>query len=133
MIQYMLDTNICIYIIKQKPQKVFDYFNNLKVGQVCISAITFSEMQFGIANSSMPEKNQEALNQFLAPIDILDYPAEASPIYGELRAKLKACGKLIGSHDMLIAAHALCQSLVLVTNNTQEFSRVAGLQYENWA
>ena len=133
MIQYMLDTNICIYIIKQKPQKVFDRFNTLKVGQVCISAITFSEMQFGISHSSLPEKNQKALNKFLAPVEILDYPAEASPIYGELRTKLQASGELIGPHDMLIAAHAMSQNLVLVTNNTKEFSRLAGLKYENWA
>lgn len=90
-------------------------------------------MQFDISNSSKPEQNQEALNKFLAPIEILDYPAEASPTYGELRATLKASGKIIGANDMLLAAHAISQSLILVTNNTKEFSRVSGLKYENWA
>ena len=130
--QYMLDTNICIYIIKQQPPKVFKKFQSLQIGQVCISAITFSEMQYGISNSSRPEKNQAALDAFLAPINILDYPANAAKTYGNIRAELKSKGQLIGANDLLIAAHALCSNLILVTNNEKEFNRVDGLNIENW-
>lgn len=132
MMQYMLDTNICIYIIKKQPANVFQKFESLTVGQVCISAIAFSELQFGISNSSAPEHNQSVLNEFLGPIEILEYPSIAAPVYGQIRASLKKKGCMIGANDMLISAHALSQSITLVTNNTKEFQRVDGLKVENW-
>ena len=130
--QYMLDTNICIYIIKQQPPKVFRKFQALNIGQVSISAITYSEMQYGISNSSQPDRNQTALNAFLAPIHILDYPSDASPVYGKIRTDLKRKGQIIGANDLLIATHALSLGVTLVTNNVKEFKRIKKLHIENW-
>ena len=130
--RFLLDTNICIYIIKKSPLAVFAKFQKLRVGQICISAITLSEMQYGISNSSKPQKNQTALDSFLAPINVLDYPANASETYGNIRTDLKTKGQLIGANDLLIAAHAKSQNLILVTNNVKEFNRVDGLHLENW-
>jgi tRNA(fMet)-specific endonuclease VapC len=132
MIRYMLDTNICIYLIKRKPVKVFNRFSKLKVGQICISVITHSELEFGVSNSFHVEQNREALSEFLAPIDILDYPSGASAYYGALRADLKRKGTPIGANDMLIAAHAIHSGLVLVSNNVKEFRRIKNLAVENW-
>ncbi len=130
--RYLLDTNICIYIIKRSPDNVYDRLMPLRVGDVGVSAITFCELQFGVSNSAKPEKNQLALAEFLGPIDILDFPAGASRIYGTIRAHLQRAGTPIGNYDLLIAAHALYQGLTLVTNNTKEFNRVPDLIVENW-
>lgn len=132
MINYILDTNICIYIIKKKPEKVFDRFKELSLGAVGISSITLAEMQYGIGKSTKPKKNQEALDQFLLPLDILDFNALAAIEYGKIRSRLEKEGTLIGSLDMLIAAHAKSAGAVLVTNNTKEFKRVTDLKIENW-
>ena len=133
MTKYILDTNICIYIIKKKPVKVFNKFKELTPGTVCISSITLAEMQYGIGKSSKPVRNQDALNQFLLPLDILDFNALAAIEYGNIRSTLEREGTPIGSLDMLIAAHAKSIGAVLVTNNTKEFNRVADLRIENWA
>ncbi|MFO1522477.1 MAG: type II toxin-antitoxin system VapC family toxin [Kiritimatiellia bacterium] len=130
--RYLLDTNTCIYIIKRSPARVFYRFRLLKVGDVGISAITFCELQFGVANSAHPEQNQLALTEFLAPLEVLDFPAGAAPLYGKIRTRLQRAGTPIVNYDLLIAAHALQQGLVLVTNNTKEFKRVPGLRMENW-
>ena len=132
MIEYILDTNICIYIIKKKPEIVFDKFRSLSPGKVAISAITLAEMQYGIEKSSKPIKNQEALLQFLLPLEILEFDAKASIEYGKIRSSLEKQGIPIGSIDMFIAAHAKSAGAVLVTNNTKEFSRVKDLKLENW-
>jgi len=134
MASYFLDTNICIYIIKRAPVKVFRRLKKHHVGDIAISAITHSELQFGISKSHPDnrEANQSLLNQFLAPIEILDYPKEASSLYGEIRAHLEHKGKTIGNLDLLIAAHALHHQATLVTNNMKEFSRVPDLEIENW-
>ena len=130
--KYLLDTNICIYIIKKKPEETFARFRKLKVGDVGISAITYSELAYGVANSSQPEKNTLALNEFLGPLEIVDFHAEVAPTYGLLRTHLKRKGKPIGPLDFLIAAHALHLGSILVTNNTKEFSRIPNLRIENW-
>lgn len=132
MIKYILDTNICIYIIKRKPEEVFDKFKTLSLGSVGISSITLSELQFGISKSSKPIQNQEALNQFLLPLEILEYDYAAAMEYGAVRADLEKKGTPIGSLDMLIAAHAKSVGGVLVTNNEREFKKVPGLNVENW-
>jgi len=134
MASYFLDTNICIYIIKKSPVKVFKRLQKHRVGDIAISAITHSELQFGISKShpDYREANQSLLNQFLAPIEILDYPKEASHLYGEIRAYLERKGKTIGNLDLLIAAHALHHRATLVTNNVKEFSRIPDLKIENW-
>ncbi len=130
--RYLLDTNICIYIIKQSPPSVFKRFRTLKVGEVGISAITYYELQFGISKSLRPKENQLALTEFLAPLEVLDLPAAAAQIFGELRAFLQKQGTPIGNYDLLIATHALHLGLTLITNNTHEFERVPGLKVENW-
>ena len=130
--RYILDTNTCIYIIKRSPPEVFARFKNLRIGDVGISAITFCELQFGVSKSSSREKNQTALNEFLAPIEVLDFPAEAAVHFGDVRAGLETKGTPIGNFDLLIAVHALHSGATLVTNNVREFTRVPGLKIENW-
>ena len=130
--RYLLDTNTCIYVIKRSPPQVYKRLRKLSIGDVGISAITFCELQFGVTNSSKPEKNQLALTEFLAPLEVLDFPSAAAVTFGEVRLRLKRAGTPIGSYDLLIAAHALEQGLTLVTNNLKEFKRVPGLELENW-
>lgn len=131
--KYMLDTNICIYIIKQKPALVIDTFKKLEVGDVCISAITLAEMEYGVAKSQHKEKNKAALAAFLVPLEILSFSDKAAMFYGELRVNLERKGQLIGPYDLLIASQALATGLTLVTNNMSEFQRIPGLLVENWA
>jgi len=130
--EYLLDTNICIYIIKKKPAEVFERFKNLTISDVGISSITLAELQYGIEKSSNSEKNREALQKFLTPIEILDYGYEATVEYGKIRAELEKKGVPIGPLDMLIASHAKSLDVILVTNNVREFERIAGLRIENW-
>ena len=129
---FMLDTNICIYIIKQKPPDVIERFYQTEISQIGISSITLSELLYGVAKSSKPEQNQIALTQFIAPLDIVSYDDEAAQYYGELRAHLEKQGRPIGSLDMLIAAHALSIDCTLITNNEREFIRVPHLKIDNW-
>ena len=130
--KYLLDTNICIYIIKKKPDEVFEKFKNLTIGDVGISAITLAELQYGIEKSSNSEKNRAALEKFLTPIEIIDYDCEATVEYGEIRTELEKKGVPIGPLDMLIASHAKSLDVILVTNNVREFERISGLRIENW-
>jgi tRNA(fMet)-specific endonuclease VapC len=130
--RYLLDTNICIYIINRAPEQVYQRFKNLHVGDIGISCITFCELQFGVTKSTQPERNQRALTEFLGPIDVLDFPAGAAPVYGQIRTALQQSGTPIGNYDLLIAAHALHADLILVTNNTKEFKRINNLRIENW-
>ena len=129
---YMLDTNICIYIIKRKPPHVLDRFKKTEISQITISSITLSELLYGVSKSFRPEQNLMALTQFVAPIEILPYGGEAAQYYGNLRAHLEKQGAPIGSLDMLIAAHALSISGTLITNNEKAFNRVPSLHIENW-
>ncbi len=131
--KYMLDTNICIYIIKKKPLKVLQFFNTLDMGEVCISSITLAELQYGVEKSEHHEKNRIALIGFLNPLDILQFTDTAAIVYGKIRAELEKKGQIIGAYDLLIAAHAISQNLTLVTNNIQEFCRIPNLALENWA
>lgn len=129
---YILDTNICIYLIKKKPPEVIEKFKTLTPGSVGISSITLAELEYGVMKSSMQEKNQQALFDFLLPLDIYDFNENAALAYGMIRADLERTGATIGSLDLLIAAHAKAINQVLVTNNIREFSRVKGLMIENW-
>lgn len=128
----MLDTNICIYIIKNKPTKVRERLQEFHVGDILLSSITVSELYYGAYKSRHQEKNLLALEHFLKPFDIVDYSAKASIKYGKLRSDLESQGKVIGGLDMLIASHALSLDVRLVTNNTKEFMRVDGLELDNW-
>lgn len=131
--RFLLDTNICIYCIKQKPRPVLDRFRKLPVSAVGVSAITVAELEFGVANSSDPARNRAALLAFLAPLDIAAFDDRAAEEYGRVRAHLQSRGTPIGPLDTLIAGHALSLGVTLVTNNEREFSRVPGLNVENWA
>ncbi|SFK35794.1 tRNA(fMet)-specific endonuclease VapC [Desulfomicrobium apsheronum] len=132
MITYLLDTNICIYVIKRSPTQVLERFRKADVSSIGISSITFSELMYGAAKSSRPEQNRIALTQFVAPLEIMPYDDSAAGRYGDLRACLERQGTPIGSLDMLIAAHALALDCVLVSNNLKEFVRVPHLRMENW-
>lgn len=130
---YMLDTNICIYIIKQKPKQVIEKLKKLHNANLCISSITYSELLYGVENSLNVPKNLLALTMFLSNVEILPYDENASIDYGLIRAELEKKGEPIGPFDMLIAAHAKSLRITLVTNNEREFRRVKGLNIENWA
>ncbi|MDD5372026.1 MAG: type II toxin-antitoxin system VapC family toxin [Sulfurimonas sp.] len=128
----MLDTNICIYIIKNKPQNVREKLKEFDVGDLVLSSITVSELYYGVYKSEYMEKNLLALEHFLKPFDILEYDIKASAAYGKIRADLEKRGQIIGGLDMMIAAHALSCNMTLVTNNTKEFKRVKELRIDNW-
>jgi tRNA(fMet)-specific endonuclease VapC len=129
----MLDTNICIYIIKQRPERVLQRFLEYQVGEIGISSITLSELRYGVAKSRYKEKNADALEQFVVSLDVASYDEEAALVYGDIRATLEKAGTPIGSMDLLIAAHAVSLGVTLVTNNTREFSRVQALTLLDWA
>ncbi|MDR2093808.1 MAG: type II toxin-antitoxin system VapC family toxin [Azoarcus sp.] len=131
-LRYLLDTNICIYIINRKPAEVFRHFEGLPVGEVGISSITGAELAYGVEKSGSA-RNRQALEKFLAPLEIVAFDAEAMNQYGRLRVRLEKQGTPIGPLDMLIAAHAMALGSVLVTNNLREFGRIPGLTLENWA
>lgn len=131
--KYLLDTNICIYIIKRKPLEVLQKFNTCHLGEIGVSSITVAELQYGVQKSLHPAQNHDALEQFLIPLAIADFDEQAALIYGRIRAILEAQGTPIGSLDLLIAAQALSLDLTLVTNNTREFFRIPDLRVANWA
>lgn len=132
MIKYLLDTNICIYLIRRRPEIVLKRIQGLQVSDLGISSITLSELEYGVAKSRKQEQNKLALTEFLTPIEIMPFDDMAAKHYGELRAYLERCGTPIGSLDTLIAAHAVSLQSTLVTNNESEFRRVPGLKIENW-
>ena len=129
--KYMLDTNMCIYAQKNIPQVIEKMKNNFQYG-VAISSITLAELEFGVQASANVEKNTIALYKFLSIVEILDFDSSAATEDGKIRADLKKKGTPIGNMDMLIAAHAKSENLIVVTHNTREFERVEGLQLEDW-
>ncbi|WP_072620097.1 type II toxin-antitoxin system tRNA(fMet)-specific endonuclease VapC [Spirulina major] len=130
--KYLLDTNICSYIINNKPPQVTQHFQQCSFGDIGISSITVAELNYGIAKSKQRDRNRFALEQFLAPLTILPFERAASDRYGELRQYLEHIGQPIGPMDMLIAAHALSLDAIIITNNVREFQRVPDLVVENW-
>ena len=131
---YMLDTNICIYVISKNHRNgraIRNIAGHIGI-DLCISSVTLSELEFGICKSSAPDKNRKALYQFLSSVPIVDYDSEAAIEYGDIRATLEKRGTPIGPLDTMIAAHARSKGYVLVTNNTREFLRVDGLIVEDW-
>lgn len=132
MIKVMLDTNICIYIIKRRPQPVLHRFSSFQVGEIGISTITLAELEYGAARSAQPKENREALQAFISPLDVAAFDRRATEAYGRIRATLEKRGRPIGAMDVLIAAHAVSLDVGLVTNNEREFKRVPGLRVENW-
>ena len=128
----MLDINICIYVIKHKPETVFQKLQNINPEDVCISSVTYAELVHGVEKSAAVEKNRLALSMLLANMEILDFDVDAADCYGKIRAALEKKGTPIGPLDMMIAAHAQSLGYTVVTNNVKEFSRVSALQIENW-
>ena len=130
--KYMLDTNICIYAIKKKPESVLERLHKELKSGICISVVTLAELQLGVEKSQFPERNTAALAQFLVPLNVLAFDDFAAVEYGKICADLQRKGTPIGTMDMLIAAHAKTAGMTLVTNNTREFERVPDLALENW-
>ncbi len=128
----LLDTNICIYLIKKQSPSIVEKLKSVPMDSLGISSITLAELEFGIAKSKFQEKNQQALQNFLLPFVIYPFDDLAAMEYGNLRYYLEKKGKTIGSLDLLIAAHALSLKSTLITNNVKEFKRVPKLLIENW-
>ena len=130
--KFLIDTNICIYIMNERPPEVINKFKRLDPGMIGISSITVSELQYGISKSKYKKQNLKRLEEFLVPFDILPYDEMASKFYGDIRSNLEARGLIIGPLDLLIAAHALSRDLILVTNKKKEFKRIKSLKIDNW-
>lgn len=128
---YMLDTNICIYIMKKKPLSVFRKLKTLKKEDIVISSITLAELNYGVEKSEST-KNLHSLIDFIAPFDVIPFTSKSAETYGVIRSALEKAGIPIGAMDLLIAAHALSERCVMVTNNERGFSRVESLTVENW-
>jgi tRNA(fMet)-specific endonuclease VapC len=128
----MLDTNICVDIIRERPQPVLNRFKTHAIGDIGISVVTLAELEYGVSASRRPAKNREALDLFLLPLELVAFDRRATAAYGRLRAALEKKGQMIGSMDLLIAAHAVSLDVRLVTHNAREFGRVPGLKIEDW-
>jgi tRNA(fMet)-specific endonuclease VapC len=131
MLQYMLDTNICVYVLKNRPEQLREKFNRL-AGQLCISTISLAELLYGVEKSSRPNENRQAVEQLVARLGVLPFSASAASHYGQIRVALEGAGRPIGAHDMLIGAHARSEGMTVVTNNLREFERIPELRTENW-
>lgn len=131
--RYMLDTNICIYVIKHKPEIVFQELQKHDPSEVCVSSVTYAELVHRVEKSASVDKNRLALLTLLANIEILDFDVNAANCYGKIRAYLEKKGSPIGPLDMMIAGHAMSLGYAIVTNNVKEFSRVPDLKIVNWA
>lgn len=130
--RYMLDTNTCIYLIKHRPLELRRRLEKVPIGDAAISSIVLAELWYGIEESAQRKRNEEALEDFLQYAAVLDWPAQAAPVYGRIRSHLRKRGAPIGANDLLIAAHALTLGALLVTDNLDEFRRVPKLRVENW-
>jgi tRNA(fMet)-specific endonuclease VapC len=129
---FMLDTNICIYIIKNRPPEVLTNIRRFSPSALAISAVTVCELEYGASKSSNPEKNRQTLMNFLVPFEVCSFDERASSHCGNIRAYLERSGMWIGAMDLLIAAHARSLSVTLVTNGPKEFEMVPGLRTEDW-
>jgi tRNA(fMet)-specific endonuclease VapC len=131
--KFMLDTNICIYLIKQKPVKVLKHFKTRSIGDIGISTISLAELRYGVSKSQYVEKNQQALNEFILPLEVADFDMKAAEEYGIIRTELEKKRKPIGSMEMLIGAHSLSLGATLVTNNVREFKEIKRLNVVDWS
>ena len=130
--RYMLDTNIVIYAKNNRPEEVLKKFKKYEPSDLCVSAITMAELEYGVFNSSKPKQNRLALLAFLSNIEIIPFDDKAAIEYGRIRYELKTKGQLIGANDLLIAAHVKSLGYTLITNNSKEFGKVKGLKTINW-
>lgn len=131
--RYLLDTNICIYIRKQKPERVSERFHKLSSGEAAISVITYGELLYGANKSGQHARSLATIQEFARIVPPLPLPENAAEVYGFIRAELEGRDEMVGPNDLWIAAHALAAELTLVTNNEKEFRRVRGLKIQNWA
>lgn len=132
MIRYLLDTNICIYIINKRPAEVYTKFKKIKLDNIYISSITDFELRYGVQKSSKFDHNSKALDEFLGYLNIIPFDSDAAQIAAGIRLVLEKQGNLIGPYDLLIASQAISKQFVLVTNNEKEFKRIKDLKIENW-
>ena len=130
-LQYMLDTNICIYVIKNYPPELRERFNAL-AEQLCMSSTTLAELHYGAEKSARRLENLQVIAQFCARLEVLAFPEKAAAHFGQIRAEVERLGTPLGPLDMLIAAHARAEGLIVVTNNAREFRRLPGVRVENW-
>ena len=130
--KFMLDTNICIQLIKHRPQQLINRFGRTPVGDIGISAVTLAELEYGAAKSGRRDRNRNALRGFISPLEVAVFGQAETASYGRIRAFLEKKGRIIGAMDMLIAAHAISLGVQLITNNEAEFRRVPGLRVDNW-
>jgi len=131
-VKYLIDTNTCIYIINRKPPSAVAHIRSKQSEDIAVSTVTISELEYGVHRSRKIDQNRIALLEFLVPLIILDFDQVAAAVYGSIRSSLEARGTPIGPMDLLIAAQAVSQGLILVTNTEREFSRIEGLEIENW-
>jgi tRNA(fMet)-specific endonuclease VapC len=131
MLQYMLDTDICIYVVKNYPAELRERFNRL-AEQLCISSVTLGELHYGAEKSARRLQNLQAIEHFTARLEVLAFGSKAAAHYGQIRAELERAGTPCGPHDMQIGAHARSEGLIVVTNNMREFGRMPGVRTENW-
>ena len=131
MLEYMLDTSICIYVLRDRPPALRQRFDR-EADRVCISTVCLTELYYGVEKSARRPANLQAVEGFIARLEVLDFSAAAAAHHGQLRTELKRLGRLAGPYDMLIGAHARSQGLIVVTNNVREFTRMPGLRAENW-
>jgi tRNA(fMet)-specific endonuclease VapC len=129
---YMLDTNICIYIIKKRPLGLLEKFNRIPRNNLCISVVTYAELEYGVERSSSKKLNHDIIMDFVSNLTVLSWDMDTARHYGKIRSNLEKKGTPIGNMDLMIAAHALSQKCTLVSNNLREFKRVKNLKYENW-
>ncbi|MEA5411719.1 type II toxin-antitoxin system VapC family toxin [Synechococcus sp. BA-120 BA3] len=132
MLRYLLDTNICIYVIKRRPESLLERFNR-NASHLAMSSITLAELMHGAEKSSDPPRSLAVVENFCSRLEVLAYGPKAAQHYGQIRSSLELHGTPIGVNDLHIAAHARSEGLTLVSNNLREFERVDGLLYENWA
>jgi tRNA(fMet)-specific endonuclease VapC len=130
--KYLLDTNICIYIINKRPASVLDTIRSKHPDEISISSITIAELHYGAERSQKPHQNRIAILEFLIPFNLLDFDQRAASCYGKIRKKLESKGTPIGPMDLLLASQATAYSLIFVTHNTKEFKRIDNLRLENW-
>lgn len=130
---YMLDTNICSYIIKQRPTEVLQKFENIQKDQICISIVTYAELEYGVERTSSKRVNQQIIDAFIDRLKVVSWDIDAAKHYAKIRNGLEKQGTPIGNMDLMIASHARSQECILVTNNLREFERVPNLKLENWA
>jgi tRNA(fMet)-specific endonuclease VapC len=131
-VKYLLDTNICIYLIKKQYPEILSKLLRVGFDKIGISTITLAELEYGVANSNRTFEVQTALLEFILPFEILDFNYTAASFYGKIRKELKDKGQPISDMDMLIASIAMANELIMVTNNEKEFKRISGLKIENW-